>query len=201
MKQVISLMLFVTLFICLTSCSNKNDLEIIFPLGTSIEDLVEKESITDEKYQPCFTSNEEITQKLSDYGTDLEKFGKDELEDLTCIEIEHFTKNGISYDYIFLLFQNNKLIQVNADIDYDDDISLGLYNSKLKKIKRPKEIVIEQTCNNGAQNYKLVYNVLQYKSSNIYFERLKMSKTNYPDSKFTYYTKNIAPLLCGIINE
>ncbi|MBR5860815.1 MAG: hypothetical protein IKY71_05640 [Bacteroidaceae bacterium] len=199
MKKAFSLMLLLALIICLAACSNNNNLEIIFPLGTSIEDLVDKESITDEKYQPYFSSNEEITQKLSYYGTDLEK---DDLEDVSSIEIEHFTKNGISYDYILLLFQNNKLIQVYANIEYEDDISLGIYNSKLKKFKRPKEIVIEQTYNNGKQTYK--HNVLQYKSRNIYFETFKTSKKEYPDDEFTYYTKNIMPLYQQsyvIINE
>lgn len=189
MKKAFSLMLLLALIICLTACSNNNNLEMIFPLGTSIDDLVDKESITDEKYQPDFMSNEEITQILSYYGTDLEK---DDLEDVSSIIIEHFTKNGISYDYILLLFQNNKLIQVYAKIEHEDDISLAIYNSKLKKFKRPKEIVVEQTYNNGEQTYK--HNVLQYKSRNIYFETFKTSKKEYPDDEFTYYTKKIMPL-------
>ena len=201
MKKLFSLMFALTSILCLNSCSNDDNLEIIFPLGTSFEELVIKESLRDRKYDFEYLSNDELAKNLKSFYEDRGiVFKEDNLGNqndwvnLSGIGIGDYAKNGVLYEGILLLFQNNKLIQVFAVVDKEDAVSLNIFYSKLQKFKKPKEKTFKQIYSFSGKQESAECNVQQYKSGKVYFENFKNEDEYHTPYMFTYYTKKLLPL-------
>lgn len=201
MKKILSTMLIMVTVLCFSSCSKKETLQIIFPLGISVEEVMSDELISSKTAVSYFISEQEITEELTkNYELDEENHGgihkednfKDvnDLKNVTGLGIKNYIKDGILYDKVVLLFKHNKLIQVYADTENEDNVSLV----KLKLVNFPesKERVFEQTYYHwDGDTSKCTYNVLQYKISNVYFE-IQNEKEN--RTYYTYYTIKVLPL-------
>ena len=220
MKNVFSLMLAVASILCINSCSNEKEFEMIFPLGISLEEIINNESISDEKYRTKFISEDETKNDLTNLyeqpntKSDDFYFGMtfnednlaniNDLENLTTLYLRGYTKNGIFYERLILLFKNNKLVQVAGQIGDEDNatskISLNLFYSKLQNFKKPKEKIFKRTYyHKDRDTYTVNINtdtiiVSQYKSGKVFFEIEKERINNYGDIFYTYYTKKFLPL-------
>ena len=135
------------------SCSNKNELEILFPLGISIEDILEDTEIDLDENFYNFLSEKEVKEgllkmyKVDNDGTGAvhkeDNFGDtNNLEEVEALKIRNYEKNNILYDNVLLFFKNNKLIQVYAEVENDiDDNRLKL---QMRGFKNPKKKIFEQ---------------------------------------------------------
>ena len=193
-------MLIMASFMCFLSCSNKDTLQILFPLDISVEEVMSDELICSKAALSQFLSEQEIKKELTE-NYELDKRGRgaihkednfkdvNDLENVTGLGIKNYIKDGILYNKVLLLFKNNKLIQVYADTKNEDNVSL--VNLKLVKFPEPKERVFEQTYHWGDETTTSTYNALQYKISNVYFE---IQKDREDRTYYTYYTIKVLPL-------
>ena len=193
-------MLIMASFMCFLSCSNKDTLQILFPLDISVEEVMSDELISSKAALSQFLSEQEIKKELTK-NYELDERGRgaihkednfkdvNDLENVTGLGIKNYIKDGILYNKVLLLFKNNKLIQVYADTKNEDNVSL--VNLKLVKFPEPKERVFEQTYHWGDETTTSTYNALQYKISNVYFE---IQKDREDRTYYTYYTIKVLPL-------
>ena len=200
MKNLFSLIFAVTSILCLYSCSKKDTLQIIFPLGISVEEVMSDELISSKKALSHFFSEQEIKEGLTK-NYELNERGRgsihkednfkdvNDLENVTGLAIKDYIKDGILYNEVFLFFKNNKLIQVYADTENEDNVSL--VNLKLANFPEYRERVFEQTYHWGDETSTSTYNALQYKISNVHFE---IQNENENRTYYTYYTIKVLPL-------
>lgn len=152
-KKLLTLTFVFAIIVFFYSCSNKNELEILFPLGISIEDILEDKEIDLYENSYNFLSEEEVKEgllkmyKVDNDGTGAvhkeDNFGDtNNLEKVEALKIINYEKNNVLYDNVLLFFKNNKLIQVYAEVkNYIDDNRLKL---QMRGFKNPKEKVFEQ---------------------------------------------------------
>ena len=189
----------IALFLCLTSCSNETKLELLFPLGISVEEVMKDEIINSKACPAMFMSEEEVKKELTkNYEIEEGKsYGgihkednfktKEDLNGVTCLALKKYIKDGIQYDKMFLFFKKDKLFQVYADTRGEDNISF--IKMKLASFPEYKEVTFEKTY--VSDNTNITFEALQYKSGKVFFEIQKEKDTR---TYYTYYTEKVLPL-------
>lgn len=200
MKKNYFMMLAFALLTNFLSCSNGDKFELLFQLGDDIEKVMEDDLISSKVALSRFMPEYEVKIALSkNYVLDEDGDGAihkednlgsiEDLEDVTCLFVKNYTKDGVLYNKVLLFFKNSKLIQVYAETKGDDNISL--VNLRTAKFGEAKERIFEQTYYDNGETSTHTYNALQYKSGSVYFE---IQKDKDYRTYYTYYTKKVLPL-------
>lgn len=191
------------------SCSNPKDKELqtIFPLGISYEEILNDEQIASRKAQSAFVTESSIKEELTEfYQLDEDSTGVvchednigtiENLENVTALVVSNYITKGIQYDQVVLLLKDNKLVQVLAAIESKENASLinvliGHLNNEFG------EPIIKEFSKtyfwNGVSD-DLFYDVLQFKSENVFFEMNFEDEDEYEEVYYTYYTTKVLPL-------
>lgn len=185
----------VTLVMFITSCSNGKELEILFPLGITLNEAMDDDVIKSRICRTDFYQEEEMEDEFNcfkEYIYKEDNFKTFDFKGTTCLRLKEYVKDGVLYDRVFLFFKNNKLVQVYAKAERRKNISF--VNIKMASFPKYKEKTFEKGVKfeGDEEAHSIPYEVFQYKSGRTYFEKPKEFDDN--EVYFIYYTKKINAL-------
>lgn len=193
--------------LCITSCSgNDTSLEFIFPIGSSVNDIMSEDVLSSKMIKSEYLTEEDLKDELHFiYGVD--KYGAgamkiteenfsptdENLKNITALHLYKYVKDGVRYDDILLFFHNNILVQVCA-ITKD-------------KLIIPKSQTVTNNFKGVTKNSTIIY---YYSKMDFYDEPKEMPYSRFNNKRtifempmienvrdyfyYTYYTYKVCPL-------
>lgn len=187
------------------SCSgSKTELELVFPLGISIEDVMKDEQITSRKARVEHTSSNDMIREIAimyalndethynTYTEDNFNIDPNNTKDIERLEIKDYVYGGVQYYNITLVFKKGKLVQVAGEVE--DELDASVIKATIKKLDNPRRASYRTTFHNDVANATRTHDtpVIIFKSGKVYLE----TQDEEPEEAFfNYYTEKIIPFL------
>lgn len=209
-----AVVLFYAAMVSITACvDNTQELQLVFPLGASLSDIIIDEQIASKKAPSEYISEEVFIKELSEFfepnGKDYKRLYKEDninpikdLKGTTAMKISRYVKNGVEYERILLFFKNDKLVQVSAYVKNEKDANLvsAQFKQLTMNYGAPTSKIFNQTFVtthiNIADTIIVKDSINQYHKGKVFFEM--SSNKEFPH--YTYYTEKSFPLF-GIKHE
>ena len=187
----------------INSCSSqKSELELVFPLGISYDEVMKDEQITSRKARVEHTSTEDMIRELATiyalndvefyntYEEDNFSIDPNNMKDIEELEIRDYVYGGVQYYSLTLIFKKGKLVQIAGEAE--DELDANLLNSVITKLKNPARKAYITTLHNSTAQATRTHDtpVTIYNSGKIYLETQNEEQD---EAFFNYYTEKIIP--------